>query len=203
MTDPEANACICCGREMPYRRRDFVCNECRAPRKTLYELWTAVNRARYDPENAGIAEVRRYDDARTALVVQLQEADAERAALEAERYVQSGYDPFARYRDTMNDGAVEFCGDCGAPCVVVRPGKTQCESCDWWEFAPESPFVRAQSGGVGPQPEEVMPPESARPTSNVSGAPPPAAHSTARRCKVCGALGHLDHSCLNYLGGRL
>jgi hypothetical protein len=36
---------------------------------------------------------------------------------------------FAKYRDPFNPGQLEFCGECGAPCTVVRPGKTQCDPC--------------------------------------------------------------------------
>lgn len=32
-------------------------------------------------------------------------------------------------KDEWNNNAVAFCGDCGSPCTVVRPGKTQCDPC--------------------------------------------------------------------------
>ena len=66
----------------------------------------------------------------------VQRAEADRDALAR---------TFARYLDEMNPGLVEFCGHCGAPCEVVRPGKTQCHACDWWQFAAESPYVRAEA----------------------------------------------------------
>lgn len=34
-------------------------------------------------------------------------------------------------KDPFNDGASCTCGYCGAWMTVVRPGKVQCDACDW------------------------------------------------------------------------
>jgi hypothetical protein len=39
-------------------------------------------------------------------------------------------DPPTWARDKFNGGYGEQCGDCGAWCEVVRPGKTQCRNPD-------------------------------------------------------------------------
>ncbi len=35
-----------------------------------------------------------------------------------------------QFKDSLNDNAVSWCGDCEYPMQVVRPGKTQCNYCE-------------------------------------------------------------------------
>lgn len=63
------------------------------------------------------------------------EQQKEIAKLEAERDAACKELDELRYSlrpflDYHNQDSIEFCGDCGYPMEVVRPGKTQCRFCE-------------------------------------------------------------------------